>query len=220
LDGRYVEEAAGTLVRYEPLTLVFHPAKLAHRDEVFAGSRMFAVELRDRWHPLLTQYGAPQRSLYTHTGAEPLWIVLRLYELLRDKASTELTVSSLLYELIGSFAGLEPADEHAPTAWLQSLRTHLDDRFTDPIDVADLANRYGVHPVHLARAFRTMYRTNVGDYVHRRRIQQACRILRQSHMTLSSIASDLGYTDQSHFSRVFRSVTGTTPGRYRAHHRT
>jgi AraC-like DNA-binding protein len=176
---------------------------------------MVTVEFRQRWHDLLAQYGPAGQSLYTHTGAEPLWIVLRLYELLRDRALGELTVESLIYELIGSFERMDAIDDAGSLAWLRALRERLDAHYADSNDVAGLARRFSVHPVHLARAFRKTFKTNVGDYVHRRRIQQACRLLVESHATLSAIAADLGYTDQSHFNRVFRSITGTTPGRYR-----
>jgi AraC family transcriptional regulator len=78
-----------------------------------------------------------------------------------------------------------------------------------------LAVEVGVHPVHLSRAFRRAYKVNAGDYLHRRRIQQACRILRESTTPIAAIAEELGYTDQSHFSRTFRSITGKTPAKYR-----
>jgi AraC family transcriptional regulator len=123
-------------------------------------------------------------------------------------------VQTLCYELTGSFDRMDGADS-SPQPWLQTLRTELDMRFGEHLDVAALADRTGVHPVHLARAFRKAYKVTVGDYVHRRRIQQACRMLRGSTASIAAIAEDLGYTDQSHFSRVFRSITGTTPARYR-----
>ncbi len=217
IDGRYEEEAAGELVRYEPLTLVFHPAKLAHSDVVFADSRMFTVEFADAWGDALAQYAPTDHSLYTHIGAEPLWIMLRLYEGLRDRTLTQLTVQTLCYELIGSFDRMEPSrDEERRPPWLRSVRRILDERFASHVDVAALAHDAGVHPVHLSRAFRKEYKVNIGDYVHRRRIQLACRMLRDQQMPIAAIADELGYTDQSHFSRIFRNITGKTPARYRA----
>ncbi len=88
LEGRYEEEAQGELVRYEPLTLVFHPARLTHSDRVFPETRMFTVELDAVWNEVLAQYAPGAHSLYTHSGAEPLWIMLRLYESLRDRTLT------------------------------------------------------------------------------------------------------------------------------------
>jgi AraC family transcriptional regulator len=216
IEGRYEEEASGELVRYEPLTLVFHPSKLAHSDVVFPDSRMFTVEFSDSWNDVLAQYAPSEHSLYTHTGAEPLWLMLRLYEALRDRTLSELTVQTLCYELIGSFDRMQPQRDPAGTPWLRSLRATLDERFAEHLDATALAHEVGVHPVHLSRTFRKVYKVNVGDYVHRRRIQQACRMLRESQTPIAAIANELGYTDQSHFSRMFRSITGRTPGRFRA----
>ncbi len=216
LEGQYEEEAAGEVVRYEPLTLVFHPARLAHSDHVFADTRLFAVEFSDAWNDVLSGYAPSPRSLYTHNGAEPLWIMLRLYEMLRDRTLSDLTVQTLCYELIGSFELLEPSDDPTPLPWLRSLRAALDARYAEALEVGALAAEAGVHPVHLTRSFRRAYKVNVGDYVHRRRIQQACRMLREGRAAIASIADDLGYADQSHFSRIFRSITGKTPARYRA----
>lgn len=215
LEGRYEEEAAGDIVRYEPLTLVFHPARLPHSDRVFPETRMFTVEFDDSWTEALAQYAPSQRSLYTHTGAEPLWIMLRLYEALRERTLTELTVQSLVYELIGSFDRMDAPDDEIGAPWLRQLRSMLDERYELNLDVAGLAADVHVHPVHLSRTFRRAYKVSIGDYVHRRRIQQACRILRESAAPIAAIAEDLGYVDQSHFSRVFRGITGKTPARYR-----
>ena len=214
LDGRYEEEAAGESVRYEPLTLVYHPARLAHSDSVFPDSRMFTVEFSATWHDTLAKFAPANRSLYTHTGAEPLWIMLRLYEAMRARTLNDLSVQSLAYDLIGSFEHMEsPSDAAAP--WMRKLHSLLDQRYARDFDIVALAREVGVHPVHLSRTFRKLHKVTIGDYVHRRRVQQACRMLRNSGAPIAAIAEDLGYVDQSHFSRVFRSITGKTPARYR-----
>lgn len=215
LEGQYVERAAGETITYEPLTLVYHPARLVHSDRVFADSRMFAVELRARWHDTLAHCGAPARSLHTLSGGEPLWVMLRLYELFIGNVLNDITVESLVFDLIGAFESLDTADAVRGQGWLDDLRSYLDESFTEPLQISELARRFAVHPVHLSRSFRQRFRSNVGDYVHRRRIQRACRLLSSSRAPLSSIASELGYWDQSHFNRTFYTFTGTTPGRFR-----
>jgi AraC family transcriptional regulator len=215
LGGEYVESTAETTVNYEPLTVVYHPASMAHSDRVFPDSQMFTVELGEEWHRVLAECGAPQRSLYTLSGAEPLWTMLRLYELFASDALADLTVETLVLDLIGSFDRLEPTESGRRAVWLEELRAYLDIHFAEPLQIADLAHRFDVHPVHLSRAFRRTFKANVGDYVHRRRIQSACRTLRSSSESLASIALGLGYCDQSHFNKVFVSFAGTTPGRYR-----
>ena len=86
-------------------------------------------------------------------------------------------------------------------------------------DLRALAASAGVHPTHLARTFRRFHGRSLGDYVTGLRIQRACRALGESDDTLAAIASETGFTDQSHFTRSFRDAVGTTPARYRRAHR-
>jgi AraC-like DNA-binding protein len=51
-------------------------------------------------------------------------------------------------------------------------------------------------------------------YVQSQRIERAKHLLRHDDANISTIAAALGFFDQSHFSRVFRKVTGISPGRY------
>lgn len=56
--------------------------------------------------------------------------------------------------------------------------------------------------------------------IQRRRLQEAAERLRTTGTTLAGTAAMLGYADQAHFSRDFSRVTGTTPSRFAAEHRT
>ncbi|MBC7808038.1 MAG: helix-turn-helix transcriptional regulator [Akkermansiaceae bacterium] len=88
-----------------------------------------------------------------------------------------------------------------------------------PPTLTQLAEMAGVHPSHLLRAFRQQYHLTPGEFVRRLRIEEACRRLRSGQSTpLSVLALDLGFSDQSHFIRIFRSIVGVTPGAYRKMH--
>jgi AraC-like DNA-binding protein len=56
----------------------------------------------------------------------------------------------------------------------------------------------------------------IGEFVQRLRIEAAGEMLRRSETPLSELALQLGFADQSHFSRVFRRWTGMTPRAWRA----
>lgn len=56
--------------------------------------------------------------------------------------------------------------------------------------------------------------------IQRRRLQEAAERLRTTSATLAETAAMLGYADQAHFTRDFSRVTGTTPGKFAAEHRT
>lgn len=67
----------------------------------------------------------------------------------------------------------------------------------------------------LARQFRWHYGCTVGTYVRRLRVQYAARQLAATRTPLSDVAIAAGFCDQSHLCRVFRQVTGTSPGEFR-----
>lgn len=56
--------------------------------------------------------------------------------------------------------------------------------------------------------------------IQRRRLQEAAERLRTTSATLAETAAMLGYADQAHFTRDFSRVTGTTPSKFAAEHRT
>ena len=100
--------------------------------------------------------------------------------------------------------------------WLERVRNILEQRFAEPFKLSEIAAEAGVHPVHLAREFRKHYGASVGEYLRRVRIEYACRELMGSNVAVTNIAFAAGFADQSHFSRTFKRLCGTTPGRYRA----
>ena len=83
------------------------------------------------------------------------------------------------------------------------------------MDIASIAGAVDVHPVHLARVFRRHHDCSPGEFLRRVRIQRACRLLAESPESLSAIAYETGYADQSHFTRHFKRAVGVPPGAYR-----
>lgn len=78
-----------------------------------------------------------------------------------------------------------------------------------------LARACGVSSFHLCRAFRQQVGASPYGYALQRRVVAARERLR-SDWTISEVAHELGFADQSHFTRLFLRVFGLTPGEYRA----
>jgi AraC family transcriptional regulator len=93
------------------------------------------------------------------------------------------------------------------------------ERFSEGLTLDDISAAAGVHPVHISRAFRRHHRCTVGDYVRRLRVEYASRHMLTSKETLLEIATAAGFSDQSHFSRVFKRQMGMTPTQYQKTHR-
>jgi len=99
-------------------------------------------------------------------------------------------------------------------AWVGDVKRLLREGYAGRISLAALGARIGIHPASLSRGFRMDEGVTVGDYLSRVRVQQACRQMTAS-ATLAEVAAACGFADQSHLTRVFKSITGSPPGVFR-----
>jgi len=79
--------------------------------------------------------------------------------------------------------------------------------------LADLAQ---VSPFHFCRSFKQSTGLSPHRYILQLRIEEAQRLLKRTTLAISDVANRLGFSDQSHFTMVFRKFVGTTPARWRA----
>lgn len=106
---------------------------------------------------------------------------------------------------------VEGSDD-VPPAWLQAVKSQLDESEQDET-VQNLAARCGCHPVYLARRFRSFFGVSISEYQHWRRIQRATAQAGK-RTNLAELALAAGYYDQSHMTRYFKRLLGTTPKKW------
>jgi AraC-like DNA-binding protein len=104
---------------------------------------------------------------------------------------------------------------HPPPAWLEGVRERLACNVTDATPVADLAADAGVSSTYLTRCFGRFYGRSVTAYRTLLRVRAAAAMLSAADLPPAAIALEAGFHDQSHLTRHFRRVTGTTPGAWR-----
>jgi AraC family transcriptional regulator len=125
-------------------------------------------------------------------------------------------MEGLALELLGELARRRAGGaESRPPRWLRQARALLQERFAEGLTLEEIALAVGVHPAHLASVFRAQHGCTVGDYLRRLRIEFACREIARSDTPLVEIALDAGFANQSHFTRIFKRLTGMTPAAYR-----
>jgi AraC family transcriptional regulator len=216
VEGRYSETYAGRTIAYEPFSVALHPAKYSHSDVIGAsGASFFTLELGDEWHDrlrdLVDLHNVEVRLAPDDVG----WAGLRiLREIMQTDEPSKLLVESLLYEMLAAFA--PPVHDMRAPCWLGTAKAYIGANLSDTQTMAQIASAAGVHPVSLARGFREREGLTVGEYVNRARIARACQALSDPGARIADIALDLGYVDQSHLTRVFKNVTGMTPGAFRS----
>jgi AraC family transcriptional regulator len=98
---------------------------------------------------------------------------------------------------------------------LSELLAWVDAHLGQKLSLDQLAARAHMSRALFTRRFRDATGLSAHQYLTRRRVEVAQRLLRDSDQDLAWIAHETGFSSQSHFTAWFREVTGSTPGRFR-----
>jgi AraC-like DNA-binding protein len=90
---------------------------------------------------------------------------------------------------------------------------HIERHFTEALYLDDLAAVAGLSVCRFVTVFRRQVGLTPHRFICRRRVRYATALLADG-VPAAQAALDAGFFDQSHLSRHFKSVYGTTPGRY------
>lgn len=218
LDGSSSQTYGSKSRVREPLTTAFYPPhELQSESFGRSGGRIFNVEMDSRWLRLFRDYSVIGEESNDYRGGSVAWLMSKLYhEFRRMDDTSALMIEGLTLEIVAEASRQFSCAQNLTCRWLERARDILHEQFADNITLARLADLVGVHPVYLASSFRKQYQCTVGEYRQRLRVEFACRELSRAHSSLAEIALAAGFANQAHFSRTFKRLTGTTPGRYRA----
>lgn len=218
LAGASTERYANQIREYRPLTASFLPAEQLHSLTLHEPMRCFTIDIAPESMERAREYSLVT-NVSVHFDNDPLTeIFLKLYHQFREKdQASGLAIEGLLFEMLAVALrhNSNDGDRFAPR-WLRQVRELLHAHFAEQLTFTRIAADVGVHPVHLAREFRKHYRLSLGEYLRQVRVDYASRQLLMSDDPQALIASAAGFADQSHFSRTFKRLRGTTPGKFRA----
>jgi len=95
------------------------------------------------------------------------------------------------------------------------VKTHIDTHLDGNLRTKDLARIVQLSSFHFCRVFRVSFGNSPHTYVTRRRVERAQGLILTTQLPLSQIASDCGFADQAHFTKIFRRLCGESPGEWR-----
>ena len=218
IAGNYQEKIGvrGSFER-KPTALVYYPPDVSHTETHHSNGRHFLVEIDFEGLERIREYGVRLDEPMILGSESSLWLANRMYKEFtgRDRFSA-LALESITTELlIAASRQISIKPENKPPNWLERVREYLHENFSHSIGLNELAKIAGVHPTHLARVFRKFEKCTAGDYIRKVRIEKARQKIIYSKTSLVEIALETGFSDQSHFTRSFKNITGMTPTEYR-----
>jgi AraC family transcriptional regulator len=223
IDGSFTEILDNRRFDCVSHSIVIKPPGEAHANEYGRrGARCFLIEVQPQRLESLYPLSNQLNRVGHVRGSMLSMLALRISKEMRmmDTASL-LALEGLTLELIAELSrhsSLLPGWRRVPR-WLARAEEILHQRSSETISLGGVAKEVDIHPVHLAREFRKFYGCTLGEYLRALRIQWACRKLSTSDTPLVEIALAAGFSNQAHFSRLFKRYTGITPTEYRSLHR-
>jgi AraC family transcriptional regulator len=152
---------------------------------------------------------AVNASLLKNPNAK--FIMLKVYkELLAADDFSGTSIKMLLLNLICAAREIEKAQPR----WAGIIYQLMNDKWNEPLSLKDLAQAAGVHPVTVSKFFPKYFSCTFGEYMRRLKIEKSLWMIKNASGSLTDIAYECGFYDQSHFTRTFKHLTGFLPNSY------
>ncbi len=93
---------------------------------------------------------------------------------------------------------------------------YIQEHYQEPIRLADIANSEKLSPSHVSRFFREQMNITLQDYLTRIRVEAAMQMLRNTELSITSIAYECGFSDPKYMNQGFLKLLGMHPNQWRA----
>jgi AraC-like DNA-binding protein len=133
---------------------------------------------------------------------------------LQKEKHTQNPIEHLLLDVYHKFIKQKSGKKKQTPAWVKELREIIQDQIDTnlALSLRQVSESLNVHPAYLSREFSKHFEDlSFGDYIRKLRIEKAIQMLKESSYSLSEIAYMTGFSDQSHFTRIFKRHTGKNP---------
>lgn len=118
---------------------------------------------------------------------------------------------------ITGFVGIKKSvlKEDVKNEYFKKIIQHINQNFYKEISILSLSQDFSINPNYISQLFRKEVGMTFTDYITNLRMDYAKELLHKTQYSQGEIASKCGYTDYFYFIRVFKKITGLTPGQFR-----
>lgn len=135
---------------------------------------------------------------------------------LQDVRHTQQPFEHLLLNVFHTYLKQKTGSGRKAPSWVQELKDLIQDHIDDNLSLKELSKGLEISPSYLSREFSKYFENlSFGEYIRKLRIEKAIGLMRTPKYSLTEIAYLTGFSDQSHFTRIFKQHTGQNPSEYR-----
>ena len=133
---------------------------------------------------------------------------------LQNEKHTQSPAEHLLIDVFNKFLK-QKAGKKIP-AWAVELKEIIQDQIDTSLTLKGISKELDINPSYLSREFSKHFdNLSFGDYLRKQRIEKSIEYMQASAYSLTEIAYLTGFSDQSHFTRIFKLYTGESPSAYK-----
>jgi AraC family transcriptional regulator len=213
LKGGYDEFYKNEKLSLNKGDLIFHPSCAEHRNEFkTVSTTCLNIEFSKVWLNRFDKDLPEKRQNLLVKDVNQKMLLMKIYqELEHPDQFSELIILGLATELTRQMLRVKDVS----LVYLEKVKTYIDQHpFSSP-RLVDLSQVAKVSEEHLCRSFKLNYGQTLGEYVRLRKIETACKLLHKKSISMEQIAFDLGFTDNSHFTKSFKKIMGISPAKFR-----
>ncbi|MBQ7386752.1 MAG: helix-turn-helix transcriptional regulator [Clostridia bacterium] len=226
IDGTEYEAHSGDLLLFCSNTIhnVYTRGEIKNSYYVIKIPPSFFLSLsaRDAGTEYVMRFALHRKEQKCHFSREELEggrISAILTELIREHESAEyasevaikLKIMELLLTILREDAHSDGVAGDKTAEIIYRVMTYVRSHYSEDIDERALAASVGLSYSYFSRSFKRITGMTFNKYLNVTRINQAEKILCNSHMSISEVATACGYNSISYFISVFRTLTGRTP---------
>lgn len=135
---------------------------------------------------------------------------------LQKEKHTQQPFEDLLLNIFNKFIKEKQGKGKKIPAWAQELKDMIQDHIDTSLNLKELSKDLSINPSYLSREFSKHFdNLSFGEYIRKQRIEKAIGLMASPSYSLTDIAYLTGFSDQSHFTRIFKQHTGVNPSEYR-----
>lgn len=99
--------------------------------------------------------------------------------------------------------------------YVQSTADYIENHYMEDITIENIAEHLGLNRSYFSKLFKKMTGKSPQEFLITYRIHKSCEYLRSTNLTIADIASQVGYPNQFHFTRAFKSIMNLPPNEWR-----
>lgn len=135
---------------------------------------------------------------------------------LRHEKHTQSPAEQLLLDVFHRLMETKTGAGKRIPAWAKDLKEIIQDQIDTNLTLKEISKGLDLNPAYLSREFSKYFENlSFGEYLRKLRIEKALDLLNDPKYSLTDIAYLTGFSDQSHFTRIFKKHAGQNPSTYR-----